>query len=193
MKKLGLTGGIGSGKSFIAKILEKMGYPVFYSDQVAKNIMNQNVEIQNQLIEQFGNEVYQDNIINKEFLSTLVFQNPKSREKINQIVHPKVRLEFNAFSKHQKSNLVFNESALVFETEFYKELDANILVIAPLTDRKNRLLSRGEINLQEIENRIQSQWIDDQKIPLADYIITNDGRPVLIQIENIIKKLNNQN
>lgn len=191
MLKVGLTGGIGSGKSTVAKIIEAMGYPVFYSDIEAKKLLENNDNVIKKLIQQFGAGVYNENIIDRKKLAQLVFNDQKNLEIINGIVHPEVRIQFNLWAEKQKVKLVINEAAILFETGNYLQFDKNILVVAPEELRIERVMKRDNISLVEVQNRINNQWNDEKKMPLADYIISNDNKQaLLIQIEGVIQELN---
>ncbi len=191
MLKVGLTGGIGAGKSTVAKIIEAMGYPVFYSDIEAKKLLDNNENVIKKLIQQFGAVVNNENIIDRKKLAQLVFNDKKNLEIINGIVHPEVRIQFNLWAEKQKVKLVFNEAAILFETGNYRQFDKNILVVAPVSIRIERVMKRDNISLDEVQKRINNQWNDEKKMPLADYIISNDNkRALLIQIENVIQDIN---
>ena len=112
IKKVGITGGIGSGKSIVSKIIEAMGYPVFNSDEEAKKIVNHHPSVKTDLISLFGEDIYTGDQIDKSRLSTFIFNNPSLREKVNEIIHPRVREAFDTFAKN--SNIVFNEAAILF-------------------------------------------------------------------------------
>jgi dephospho-CoA kinase len=190
MLKIGITGGIGSGKSEVAKIIEAMGYPVFYSDQEAKNILNNSFEVRNQLIEHFGSDIYCNNSIDRNKLAQLVFNQPENLRIVNAIVHPEVRKYFKTWSDKQNISLVFNEAAILFETGAFQQLDKNILVIAPETVRIARVMERDQVSESEVLKRIKNQWTDEVKIPLANYILSNENqKPILIQVEKIIQDL----
>jgi dephospho-CoA kinase len=190
MLKIGLTGGIGSGKSTVARVIEAIGYPVFYSDLAAKKILENNNKVKIELIKHFGEGVCRENVIDRKILGQLVFSNQKNLGIINGIVHPEVRNQFIQWTESQKMKLVFNEAAILFETGNYLQFDKNILVIAPESTRIERVMKRDNLSKDEVLKRILQQWKDDEKIPLADYIISNDNRqPLLIQIEKIIEDL----
>ena len=190
MKKIGITGGIGSGKSVVGQILEAMHFPVYYSDQQSKVLVETDIEIREELIKLLGTEVYLDGKLNRPFLTQQLFSNDELRLKINQIIHPKVREAFTNWVSKQSSNLVFNEAAILFETGAYKSMDFNILVTAPLELKISRVMKRDNVQKNEVEERISKQWSDAEKIPLADYVIVNDEvKPLLQQIEAIIKKV----
>ncbi len=177
MKKIGLTGGIGSGKSFVAKQLEAMEYPVYYSDNQAKKISNENLHVQEALISLLGPLVYRNNALNKEYLREQLFSKEEMRKKVNAIIHPAVRADFNNWLKEQKtSNLIFNEAAILFETGAYKNFDAVILVHAPEEVKIERLIKRDRSSRSEIKSKMKAQWSDTRKKTLTRYHILNDGK-----------------
>jgi len=187
--RIGVTGGIGSGKSFICKIIEKIGYPVYYSDEESKKIVDFNKEIKEQLTTLFGAEVYQDNKLNRIFLTQKLFDSTKIRDKVNAIIHPAVRAQFDVWTKQQSTKLVFNESAILFETGSYTQFDKIILVTAPIGLRIERTMKRSNLTKEDVGRRMSAQWLDDHKISLSDYIIVNDGQPLLNQLEKILASL----
>tara|TARA_B110000459_G_scaffold70405_2_gene79150 strand:- start:3203 stop:3859 length:657 start_codon:yes stop_codon:yes gene_type:complete len=189
MKKIGLTGGIGSGKTFVGNILEKMGYPVYYSDQRAKIIMNTNPIIKKELLKLFGPESYNKEGIDREFLASKIFTNPELRKKINNLVHPIVRHDFQTWSEqYHDHKLLFNEAAILFETGAYKSFDAVILVCAHEDLKIERLLKRDGDTKEELRLKMKTQWTDDQKMALTPYYIINDGiRSIENQIEQVLE------
>lgn len=190
MKKIGITGGIGSGKSVVGQILEAMHFPLYYSDQQSKILVDTDLIIREELIKLLGTKVYLDGKLNRPFLTQQLFSNDDLRLKINQIIHPKVREAFTNWVNKQSSNLVFNEAAILFETGAYQLMDYNILVTAPLELKIERVLKRDNIAINEIQERISKQWSDEEKIPLADFVIVNDEvKPLLQQIEAILIKV----
>jgi len=191
MLKIGVTGGIGSGKSFVCNILEKMGYPVYYSDLESKKIVDTNTEIRKQLTALLGKMVYENNQLNRTFLAQQLFQSSELRTQVNTIIHPVVRFEFNRWTQAQSSEIVFNEAAIFFETGAHTQFDKMILVTAPEELRIERTMNRSNLSRQEVQSRMQAQWADEQKIPLSDFVIENDGRPLLYQIENLLEFLKN--
>ena len=196
MKRIGLTGGIGSGKSYIAGILEKMGYPVYYSDQQAKVLTDTHPEIRAGLISRFGTGIYSEGILNRKELAAHIFNSEPDRIFVNQLIHPVVRADFDRWCAEQHTALVFNEAAILFETGAYQQFDATVLVIAPLETRIERIMQRDRCTHEQAEARIQSQWSDEQKTPLANAIVSNNGHEaVLIQVEHLTEtlKLNNPN
>jgi dephospho-CoA kinase len=188
--KVGVTGGIGAGKSLICSILERMGFPVFYSDIEAKKIITSNPQVRIDLIELFGIQIFKDHQLDRKLLANLLFSDSTLIEKMNAIVHPKVREEFEYWALRQDSQLVFNEAAILFETGSYKNFDATILVTAPLEIRLNRVMNRDNSIRADVQKRIDNQWSDEQKVMLSTYLIQNDDiHSVLDQIDEVLNEL----
>lgn len=186
-KVIGITGGIGSGKSIIGHILSTMGYPVYYSDQEAKWLMDNDPELRKELIAVFGEKAYINNELNRPFLAEKIFTSPELKEKINQIVHPRVRQRFKDFVVNANSPLVFNEAAILFETGGYKDFDATILVVADKETRIQRVMKRDKISREQVEARMNNQWTDEQKLKLASHVIyNNDGDLLVPQIFDVL-------
>jgi len=192
MLKIGITGGIGSGKSVVSKILESLQFPVFYSDSVAKQILNNDLEVRQRLIDLFGDGIYENDRLNKELLATIIFSDDQARLEVNRMVHPMVRKAFDAFASNQNASLVFNEAAILFETESNKYFDKVILVTAPEELRIERVMKRDEVSKQEVAARMDKQWGDSKKESLADFILVNNGKkPLLVETERIVEQLIN--
>ena len=190
MIKIGVTGGIGAGKSMICSVLEQMGYPVFYSDIEAKKIISSNSEVKHQLIELFGSQIFINNQLNRTYLASILFSDATLVEKMNAIVHPKVRETFQEWALNQNSSIVFNEAAILFETGAFKNFDATILLTAPLDVRLKRVAARDNASEEEIMKRINNQWSDDKKMNLATFILVNDDtKSVLNQLETILSEI----
>jgi dephospho-CoA kinase len=190
MKKIGITGGIGSGKSFVANIIEKMGYPVYYSDLRSKELTNTHPIIRQGLIELVGENVYFEGELDKKILASAIFSNDEMRLKVNQLIHPIVRQDFEDWAKAQTSDLIFNEAAILFETGAYRNFDATVLIYAPVELRLKRVLKRDIITKEEVLVRINNQMNDEVKLKMTPYSILNDGeRPILIQIETILEEI----
>jgi dephospho-CoA kinase len=189
MKIVGITGGIGSGKSIICKVLEKIGYPVFYSDDVAKELIQTDPIIIQDLTNLIGSELYH-NGFQKQILADKIFNNNQLKEKVNQIVHPRVRLAFEVWTSEQKSPIVFNEAAILFETGMYKKYDKTILVCAPKSIKIKRVINRDGLSEEAIRARMNNQWTDEEKIKLTDFVIVNDDElPLLPQIDRVVFKI----
>jgi dephospho-CoA kinase len=190
MKRIGLTGGIGSGKSFIANILEHMGFPVYYSDSRSKELTKSNPTIRAGLISLFGEKVYLDDELNTQLVATKIFQNEELRQKVNQLIHPIVRKDFDHWATNQHSELVFNEAAILFETGAYKNFDATILVCAPMELKIKRVMNRENCSREDVLARMSKQWSDEEKMKLANYCVVNNNQlPVLNQLEEIMNDL----
>ena len=188
MLKIGITGGIGSGKSYVCQILEKMGYAIFYSDLEAKKLMIQNKELIQQIKNIIGEHAYLDNELNKPIIRNFLFQNEVNKEKLNAIIHPFVYQEFEKWTNTIQKEIVFNESALLFETNSYKRFNKTILVTAPEEIRIERLIKRDSLNIEEIKKRFNAQLNDSIKSKKADYIIENDDKKLIIpQINKMLE------
>jgi dephospho-CoA kinase len=189
--KIGVTGGIGSGKSTVCKIFRLLDIPVFESDRVANELINSNVEIRNELILLFGNKIYEpDNKLNRKMLADLIFNDESLLEKVNNLVHPAVRNEFVLWHQKQNSKYVVHEAAILFESGFYKMMNFTILVSAPKELRIQRVVKRNNIEPEMVESRINKQWDDEDKRKLASFELVNDNKYLLIpQILEIDKKL----
>lgn len=187
---IGITGGIGSGKSFICRILSAMGYPVFYSDQVAKELMSSDNELISGIKTLFGQEAYTVNQeLNRPFLAKKIFEDQSLRNKLNELVHPRVRKEFSRIASETQSPFIFNEAAILFETGAHKNFDRMVLVTAPESLRIQRVQKRDNSSEEEIKKRMNAQWSDEKKIPLADFVIHNDEQQMLLpQIHEMIQK-----
>lgn len=189
MLKVGITGGIGSGKSTIAHLYEMMGYPVYYADDRAKWLMNNSVEIKKQLIATFGIEVYPDELDTK-VLANKVFSNPEALGKLNAIVHPAVRQDIEAWNKEQDSPIIFREAAILFESGTNDTVDKVICVCAPKITRVMRVMKRDNCSSAQVEERMENQWTDEQKAALSDYILnTDDTQLVIPKAIEILEKL----
>ncbi|NRA11469.1 MAG: dephospho-CoA kinase [Crocinitomicaceae bacterium] len=188
MLKIGITGGIGSGKSVVSKILESMGYPVFNSDLEAKNIIDNNVEVRSELIALLGTEIYGEAGLDRELLAQQLFSDTSIREAVNEIVHPRVR---EAFNQHCESNsIVFNEAAILIETGAHKKFDKILLISAAQEDRIARVMKRDGVSREQVLSRINNQWDDDKKRAYSDFEIKNDdSEPLLIQVEEMINQV----
>ena len=190
MKRIGITGGIGAGKSLVAEIIKAMGYPVYNSDERAKELTDSNPKIKEGLIHLFGEEIYQNDTLNKFALAQAIFSDESLREKVNALIHPIVREDFNLYTLAQNAELVFNESAILFETGSFKNFDAIILVYAPTELRIKRIMKRDNCSENEVLKRMNSQFSDEEKYQLTEFRVLNDEQtPLLVQVEKIILNL----
>jgi len=174
----------------VGKILESMHYPVYYSDDRSKELVDSNPEIRSELIELLGDTSYVNDKLDREFLANKLFSDDSLRLKVNGIIHPKVRLDFIHWTEKQTSPLVFNEAAILFETGAYLGMDATILVTAPTSLKVSRVMKRDNVSEKLVLDRMAKQWDDDTKAPLADFILVNDdSEPLLIQVERMLNEL----
>lgn len=182
MLKVGLTGGIGSGKTLISKIFSLLDIPVYYADDRAKDLMITHQKIISGLKRKFGEQVYyRSGELNKAFLRERIFNHPEAKKFVDELVHPIVREDGNNWFKNQKNApYAIKEAALLIESNSYKDLDKLILVLSPLELRIPRISQRDKISSIEIEKRIRSQMDDEEKVKLADFIINNDNRHSLV-------------
>jgi dephospho-CoA kinase len=188
MLKVGITGGIGSGKSFICNKFAKLGVPVYNADERAKYLMQNDELVKSQLIELFGEAIYENDELNRKLLASIVFNDKDALQQLNAIVHPAVERDTENWLKlHQNYPFVIKEAALLFETGSYKKLDKTILVSADDDLRIARVMERDKVSKQDVEARIKNQMADLDKMSMADFIINNDGKR---ELDKIIAKLN---
>ncbi len=180
MKVVGLTGGIGSGKSTVAKVFEFLGIPCYSSDDRAKLLYN-NSEIKTQVIAVFGEDVYKNNRLNRAYLADQVFADREKLNVLNGIIHPAVQEDFEKWKSQQSTSYILKEAAILFESGSYKNCDQVILVTAPIETRIERVMARDNSSREEVLARIAKQWPDQEKIPLSDFIIRNDGNHSIIK------------
>lgn len=188
-KLVGITGGIGSGKSYVCRMLEERGYPVYYSDIRAKELTNSHPQIRKELIKLLGEEVYQNNQLNKKFLANHIFTNDSTRMKVNAIIHPIVRNDFKEWIDRQTAPFIFNEAAILMEIGSYESFDCMVVVTADLETRIERTMRRDGITREEVLGRISKQWRDEEKVKFADCVIYNDGRPLEPQLDELEAQL----
>ncbi|WP_294347090.1 dephospho-CoA kinase [Sphingobacterium sp.] len=187
--KIGITGGIGSGKTFICKLFKAMAVPVYNADEEAKKLMNTDIRIKERLIAEFGAETYPDGKLDRAFLAQRIFSDSAKLELVNGIIHPIVIQEAKEWAAQQKSRYTLKEAALLFESGSYKDLDYTILVTAPLSVRVQRVIKRDKVTEGQVMERINKQLADEEKLKLADFVIVNDGTtPLLPQVWNLHQK-----
>lgn len=185
MLKVGLTGGIGSGKSTVAEIFAQLKIPIYLSDDRAKDLMVNNSSVKSAVISLFGKESYVDGELNRTFIASKVFSDQKELEKLNAIVHPALKTDFENWCKNQTSIYVVKEAAILFESGANKGLDKVILVEAPKEMRIKRVMERDKVARNLVLARMDKQWSDKRKRELSDYIIQNDG--VHLVLEQVLK------
>ncbi|MCE1199272.1 MAG: dephospho-CoA kinase [Marinilabiliales bacterium] len=193
MLTIGVTGGIGSGKTTVCKVFKVLGVPVFHADQEAKRLQNENNEIKDGLKSIFGSEIYDKmGQLNRQMLASFIFNNVSLLQRVNQLVHPIVHREFETWSLlHHESAYVLYEAAILFETGHFKNFDKTILVLADPDQRLARVLQRDPLTKEAIVRRMQNQMPDSEKIQLADFIIENNDNqmiiPRILLLDNLFK------
>lgn len=188
MKKIGITGGIGSGKSFVCNIISTLGFPIYDCDRKAKELMTSDAALAAGLKRLVGSNAYNsDGTINREVIANFLFANKANAEKINRLVHPAVKKDFLQWASQQDSTLVFVESAILFEAQFDDAVDCVIAVCAPIETRIRRAIQRDNTTKEKVEERIRQQMSDNECRMRADFTITNDGdADIQKQIDNIL-------
>lgn len=191
MKIIGLTGGIGSGKSTVANMFQDIGVPVYIADDKAKRLMVDNTEIVNCIKQIFGNKAYEDGKLNRALIAQQVFSNKDLLNQLNDIVHPAVEEDFNIWVRQQEDTkkYVIKEAAILFENGGYKKCNFTILVTAPQEERIRRVITRDQTNRQAVLDRIRNQWSDAKKVLLSDFVIKNMD---LKKTSLIINKIHNK-
>lgn len=193
MKYIGLTGGIGSGKSTIARILLHLGYPVYISDKEAARLINTHPDIRKELCSYFGPNIYTGDHLNKKCLADIIFHDKTSLKTVNGIVHPRVMKDFVNWSKQQSSPLVFFESAILHEAGLASSFHHTICVTASEEERIRRVTTRDNTTPEQVKARIHNQDDEQRKIRLSDFIIYNDRQHGIIQqLLDIIQKIQTQ-
>ncbi len=191
-KLIGITGGIGSGKTTVAKIIEEMGFPVYYSDDRAKNIVNDNEILKQKIIELLGENAYDENgFYNRKFVSEIVFNDNELLQKLNSLVHPAVKTDFENWVENQNAEFIFKETALLFELKLNEQCYKSVLVTAEENIRIKRVMDRDDKTYREVESIIEKQMPEKEKMKLADFVVfNNEGIAELkIETENIIHQL----
>lgn len=189
-KIIGLTGGIGSGKSTIAKFFEKAGLPIYLADEAGKIVM-QEESIILAIAAVFGDEILENGMIQRQKLAQIVFNDPEQLQKLNRIVHPAVKKHFDNWLFQKKDcSFILYEAAILFETGKYKDCDYVITVHASKESRIARVIKRDQTTKEEVLKRINAQWTDDQRISLSDFVIQNDNLELAkAQVAEILKIL----
>ena len=182
MKKIGITGGIGSGKSTACEIFKLLGVSVFHADDEARNLQNNDLQIKNQLIKLFGEHIYsEDGLLDRKMLAGLIFNDTKALAKVNAIIHPAVRQNFLKWVENkQNDNYVLYEAAILLESGYLVDFDRNILILADEKIRIERVMKRDSISEELVKERIKNQMPDSEKINLVDYVLENSDDKLLI-------------
>ncbi|MCH2199668.1 MAG: dephospho-CoA kinase [Flavobacteriales bacterium] len=187
---IGLTGGIGSGKSTVAKIFECHGITIYRSDDHAKDLYITDLAMKEQVIQEFSDRVYIEGQLDRAYLASVVFASAERLQALNAIVHPAVARHFQQWMVAQRAPFIIREAAILFESESYKDCDAVITVNASEELRIERSILRDTSTRQQIEDRISKQWTEDQRQEKADFVISNNLGDLLIpQVNQIIKTI----
>ena len=189
-KIIGLTGGIGSGKTTLATYLKSLGIPVFIADDEAKKLM-QSPEVVAEIQTIFGTTIFENGILNRQQLAAIVFSNPEKLSQLNAIIHPAVKKQFGFWlDQYQSEPFVVYEAAILFESGSYKNCDSIITITAPLEDRIARVMQRDNSTREQVLHRINAQWTDEQRIAKSDFVIENsDAQQAKNSIDEILKIL----
>lgn len=182
MIKVGITGGIGSGKTTVCKVFELLGVPVYYADLEAKNILDNDRIVFDSIVELFGKEVLNSlSKIDRKRLASFVFNDKKRLDQLNAIVHPAVLKHFDSWSElNSLSPYILKEAAILFESGSYKNLNKIITVSSSIETRINRVVQRDKVSREEVEKRILNQMADEEKIKLSQFVIMNDEQQLII-------------
>jgi dephospho-CoA kinase len=181
MLKVGITGGIGSGKSLVAEMFKVLGIPVLHADATAKFLMDSDSALKAAIINQFGEEVYQNGRLNRPFLASQVFSNKQKLESLNALVHPATIAYGKKWFDEQRAPYALKEAAIFYESGTYVEMDKMIGVYAPIELRLKRAMDRDHITKEEVEKRMQNQMNEEEKMKRCDFIILNDGSKSIIE------------
>jgi len=190
LKTVGLTGGIGSGKSTVAGFFKELGVAVYIADEQARELVNTSPEIRLEIETLLGSEAYRDDQLDRGFVAKRVFGNAELLDKLNQIIHPRVRTQFAKWKEQQSGPYCVMEAAILFENGGYKLCDRTILVTAPEELRIQRVIKRDGVSKEEVQERMDHQWPDAKKKKLADYTIENiDLKATRKKVSALHKKL----
>lgn len=180
MLRIGLTGGMGSGKSVVAKVFEILGIPVYYADDAAKRLMNTDAVIKKAIIRNFGDECYKDGLLDRHCLASIVFNNKEKLDLLNSLTHPATIADANEWMKKQKAPYIIKEAALLFESGAEKGLDYVIGISSPLPLRIKRVMQRDGLTEAEVMKRIEKQMDEKEKMKRCDYVIINNEKQLIL-------------
>lgn len=182
MKKVGITGGIGSGKTTVCKVFELLGVPVFYADDESKKLLFNDADIKRKILEAFGDAVLSaSGFVDRKLLSSVVFNNKEKLEQLNAILHPAVGHRFEQWVEENKQHpYILKEAAILFESGAYKQVDMVITVTAPVSLKIQRAMKRDNITIEQVEQRILNQMSDEDKMARSQFVVHNDEHHLLI-------------
>lgn len=181
MLKIGLTGGIGSGKTTVSRIFKHLGIPVYQADPEAKRLMNSSDRLKSEIISLFGEKAYVNGKLNNSYIASLVFNHPQRLQELNKVVHPAVREDFNQWTaEHHKCPYVIEEAAILFESGHYRFFDAIVFVSAKKELRIQRVMQRDAVEREEVLKRMDQQLPEEEKMKLSDDIIFNNSKDLIL-------------
>lgn len=190
MLRVGITGGIGSGKTSVCRVFEILGVPIFYADIVAKNITNDDYSVREQLNAVAGCDLFAGGVFDRSLLAKIIYADTDKLKQVNAIVHPIVFNRFIKWAEQQSNSYVIAESAILFESGFDKYVDKVITITAPTTERINRVMKRDDFSREKVESIIANQFEDNIKVEKSDFVIANGEKDMVIpKILEIDKKL----
>lgn len=179
--KVGLTGGIGSGKSLVAEVFARLGVPVYSADERGRWLLDHDEQVRNEVNRLFGNSIYVNNELDRKQVAGIVFANKGKLDDLNAIIHPAVAKDFSVWIRgHEGARYVLKETAILFETGLFEQTDRTILVTAPKGLRSERVMKRDHVSEDNVRARMANQWEDEQKMELADLIIDNSGKQMVV-------------
>ena len=188
--RVGLTGGIGSGKSTVAQIFEVLGIPVYYADVAAKKIMNEDEGVRSAITNIFGEQAFANNILDRKYISSIVFSDPAKLQQLNALVHPATKKNSDAWMREQTSPYAIHEAALIFEAKVSDRLDLVIGVSSPIELRIKRAMGRDKVSREEVLKRMEQQLNEEVKMSKCDFVLINDEQQLLIpQVLELHEKL----
>ncbi|MBQ5997261.1 MAG: dephospho-CoA kinase [Bacteroidales bacterium] len=180
MKRIGITGGIGSGKTTVCEVFKALQIPVYHADDRARQLMDAPGPLREQLTRTFGRDIYTPEGLDRRRFAAMLFGDEAAVQRVNSLVHPAVMADFANWAETQTAPYVLHEAAILFETGLYRQFDANILVTAPVEVRIRRVTSRDACEPAAVMQRMRHQWDDARKLPLADYVIQNDNVQLIV-------------
>jgi len=178
--RVGLTGGIGSGKSTVAQIFEVLGIPVYYADISAKKLMNENADLRSSITNIFGEQAFTNNILDRKYISSIVFSDPAKLQQLNALVHPATKKDGEAWMQEQTSPYAIHEAALIFEAKVSDRLDLVIGVSSPIELRIKRAMERDKVSREEVLKRMEQQLDEEVKMSKCNFVLINDEQQLLI-------------
>jgi len=190
MLTVGLSGGIGSGKTTVSKVFQTLGIPVFYADDTVKNLYDTDIHLQQAMIKLFGSAIYDKGRLQSKALAALIFNDDRLLHQVNELTHPLVAKAFTAWKQVQKAPYVLLEAAILFESGMAEDMDINISISAPDSVRIARVAQRDGSSEEQIRQRMSKQWSDEQRNAKAHYVIINDDKEALLpQIITVHEKI----